>query len=194
MERESLRVIGRDDADEEAHENALTVEQLAAESGMTVRNIRAHQARGLLPPPDVRQRVGYYGPGHVTRLELISQLQADGFNLKGIERLLEGASGEASAAIMSFRRAITEPFESETPQIFTLSELRERFGEDTAPLLLRRAIKLELMAPVGPASFEVASPRLLDSPVRTPEQLVMVNALCRFNELAAHALPMLETR
>jgi len=40
----------------------------------------------------------------------------------------------------------------------------------------------------------VASPRLLDSPVRTPEQLVMVNALCRFNELAAHALPMLETR
>ena len=41
--------------------NTLTVEQLAAESGMSVRNIRAHQARGLLPPPEVRQRVGYYG-------------------------------------------------------------------------------------------------------------------------------------
>ena len=177
MERESLRAIGRDDADEEAHENALTVEQLAAESGMTVRNIRAHQARGLLPPPDVRQRVGYYGPGHVTRLELISQLQADGFNLKGIERLLEGASGEASAAIMSFRRAITEPFESETPQIFTLSELRERFGEDTAPLLLRRAIKLELMAPVGPASFEVASPRLLEIAGEMIERGVPAEAL-----------------
>ncbi len=98
---------------DEAHENTLTVEQLAAESGMSVRNIRAHQARGLLPPPEVRQRVGYYGPGHVTRLQLISQLQADGFNLKGIERLLEGASGEASESIMSFRRAVTEPFESE---------------------------------------------------------------------------------
>ncbi len=30
----------------------------------------------------------------------------------------------------------------------------------------------------------VASPLLLDAPVRTPEQLRMVNALCRFVELA----------
>jgi MerR HTH family regulatory protein len=32
--------------------NQLTIEQLAAESGMSVRNIRAHQARGLLDPPE----------------------------------------------------------------------------------------------------------------------------------------------
>ena len=44
--------------------NQLTIEQLAAESGMSVRNIRAHQARGLLAPPEVRMRVGYYGPEH----------------------------------------------------------------------------------------------------------------------------------
>ncbi|MGB9378024.1 MAG: TM0106 family RecB-like putative nuclease [Mycobacteriales bacterium] len=31
----------------------------------------------------------------------------------------------------------------------------------------------------------VASPRLLDAPVRSAEQLVLVNALCRFSELAA---------
>ena len=43
--------------------NQLTIEQLAGESGMSVRNIRAHQARGLLAPPEVRMRVGYYGPG-----------------------------------------------------------------------------------------------------------------------------------
>src|SRR5688500_11405405 len=159
--QQNLRVV-ETLPEEEGSENSLTVEQLAAESGMSVRNIRAHQARGLLPPPEVRQRVGYYGPGHVTRLQLIAQLQADGFNLKGIERLLEGTSGEASEAIMSFRRAVTEPFESERPQIFTLSELRERFGDDATPLLLRRAIKLELVSPVGPASFEVASPRLLE--------------------------------
>lgn len=161
MEREALRVVESGEVGE-SHENALTVEQLAAASGMTVRNIRAHQARGLLPAPEVRQRTGYYGPGHVARLQLISQLQADGFNLKGIERLLEGTSGEASEAIMSFRRAVTEPFESEVPQIFTLSELRERFGNEATPLLLRKAIKLDLVSPVGPASFEVASPRLFE--------------------------------
>ena len=38
--------------------NQLTIEQLAAQSGMSVRNIRAHQARGLLAPPEVRLRVG----------------------------------------------------------------------------------------------------------------------------------------
>jgi DNA-binding transcriptional MerR regulator len=173
---QNLRVVESvPEADE--LENTLTVEQLAAESGMSVRNIRAHQARGLLPPPEVRQRVGYYGPGHVTRLQLIAQLQADGFNLKGIERLLEGASGEASEAIMSFRRAVTEPFESEQPQIFTLSELRARFGDDATPLLLRRAIKLDLVSPVGPASFEVASPRLLEIAAEMIDRGVPAEAL-----------------
>jgi DNA-binding transcriptional MerR regulator len=175
MERD-LRVV-EPMSKEEALENTLTVEQLAAESGMSVRNIRAHQARGLLPSPEVRQRVGYYGPGHVTRLQLITQLQADGFNLKGIERLLEGTSGEASEAIMDFRRAVTEPFESEQPQIFKLSELRERFGEDATPLLLRRAIKLDLVSPVGPASFEVASPRLLEIAAEMIDRGVPAEAL-----------------
>ena len=53
----------------------LTIEQLAAQTGMSVRNIRAHQARGLLSPPEVRMRVGYYGPEHVARLGLIRELQ-----------------------------------------------------------------------------------------------------------------------
>ena len=38
-----------------------TVDQLALVSGLTTRNIRAHQTRGLLPPPRVRGRTGYYG-------------------------------------------------------------------------------------------------------------------------------------
>ena len=61
---------------------------------MTVRNIRAHQSRDLLPPPEVRGRTGY-GPDHA-RIELIQELQADGFNLKLIKRLIEepGAAGE----------------------------------------------------------------------------------------------------
>ena len=84
----------------------LTIEQLAAETGQSVRNIRAHQARGLLPAPEVRQRIGYYGPGHVSRLRLIQELQGDGFNLKGIERLIEDSSPAASEAMLSFRRVL----------------------------------------------------------------------------------------
>jgi DNA-binding transcriptional MerR regulator len=126
---------------------------------MSVRNIRAHQARGLLHPPEVRQRVGYYGDEHVARLQLISELQADGFNLRGIERLLEGESGRASEAMLNFRRALSEPFGDERPEILTAEELAERFGE-TVPEQLDRAVELGLLVPMGD-SFEVPSPGLL---------------------------------
>src|SRR5581483_29735 len=95
----------------------LTIEQLAAETGMTVRNIRAHQARGLIPPPEVRQRVGYYGPEHVARLRLIRELQAEGFNLRGIKRLLEETPGPVEH-LLDFKRLVTAPFETEEPRIF----------------------------------------------------------------------------
>ncbi len=78
-------------------DNALTIEQLAAQTGMTVRNIRSHQARGLLAPPEVRLRVGYYGPDHAERLELIRDLQDEGFNLNGIKRLLDDSDGDGRA-------------------------------------------------------------------------------------------------
>src|SRR5437899_3028776 len=41
---------------------------------MTVRNIRAHRARGLLPAPDVRDRIGYYGPEHIARPSLFAKV------------------------------------------------------------------------------------------------------------------------
>lgn len=160
MASEHLRVV-EGERDVGDSENQLTIEQLAQESGMSVRNIRAHQARGLLPPPEVRQRVGYYGPDHLARLRLITELQADGFNLKGIERLLEDSSGEASRAMLNFRRAITTPFESERPEILSGEELAERFGENASPEVLERVVKLGLLTPVGGDAYEVASPGLL---------------------------------
>ena len=37
----------------ESERDEMTIDELALESGMTARNIRAHQSRGLLPPPTV---------------------------------------------------------------------------------------------------------------------------------------------
>ena len=67
-----------------AEEAELTIDELARETGMTARNIRAHQSRGLLPPPIVRSRTGFYGPEHVARIKLIQDMQGQGFNLKAI--------------------------------------------------------------------------------------------------------------
>jgi hypothetical protein len=82
-----------------ASPNTLTIEQLAAASGMTVRNIRSHQARGLVSPPEVRVRVGYYGPEHREQLRVIQDLQAAGFNLRGIKRLFSIAAELAERGV-----------------------------------------------------------------------------------------------
>src|SRR5919109_4236173 len=88
-----------------AESASLTIDELAQRVGMTVRNIRAHQSRGLIPPPEVRGRTGYYGPEHVARLELISEMQADGFNLAAVKRLLDDSAGSESQ-MLGFRRAL----------------------------------------------------------------------------------------
>src|SRR3954468_5764033 len=136
-------------------ETGLTIDELARRTGMTVRNLRAHQSRGLLPAPEVRGRTGYYGPEHVARVELIRELQGGGFNLEAIRRLLEGSAG-ASGEVLRFARAAREPFEDEQPEIVTAEELAEQFG-GTDPDLLERAIELGLLHPLGEDRFEQAS-------------------------------------
>jgi DNA-binding transcriptional MerR regulator len=139
----------------------LTIDELARRTGMTVRNIRAHQSRGLLPPPDVRGRTGYYGGDHIARIELIRELQSDGFKLEAISRLLESAGG-SSDEVLRFTRAVKAPFEDEEPQIITPEELAERYGDagDKAPELLRRAEKLGILRPLAAGNFAELSPRL----------------------------------
>jgi DNA-binding transcriptional MerR regulator len=137
----------------------LTIDQLAQRTGMTVRNIRAHQSRGLLPPPEVRGRTGFYGAEHVARVELIKDLQAEGFNLELIGRLLEMAGGSSEEALR-FTRVLREPFgEEEESQILDLGDLEERFGT-LNPLLLRKAEKLGLLRPFGDGRYEDLHPRL----------------------------------
>lgn len=142
--------------------NELTIEQLAAESGMTVRNIRAHQARGLLAPPVVRMRVGYYGPEHVARLRLIRELQDDGFNLSGIKRLLEQTDG-AAGRMLRFRHALQAAAATEPAETLTIAELGRRFrvSNEDAPAVLAQAERLGVLLPVGKGRFEVPSPSLL---------------------------------
>ena len=139
----------------------LTIEQLAFQTGMTVRNIRNHQTRGLLPPPEVRARTGYYGPRHVERLRLIQQMQSEGLKLSAIERLL-GGDDQWAERIISVRRAITAPLETEGAEILTLAELEERFGPAGANAKsLLKAQRLGLLINLADGTFEVPSPALL---------------------------------
>jgi DNA-binding transcriptional MerR regulator len=140
-------------------QDSMTIDELSRATGMTVRNIRAHQSRGLLPAPHVVGRTGYYGSDHLARLELIREMQADGFNLGAIARLLEGV-GESSTDVLHFTRAVRAPFEEEQPEILSAEELAERWG-DADPALLRRAERMGILNPIGGGRYEAPSPRVL---------------------------------
>lgn len=152
----------QDQAGDGADANQLTVEQLAAETGMSVRNIRSHQARGLIAPPEVRSRVGYYGPEHVAQLRLIRALQEEGFNLNGIKKLLEDRHGSAER-LLRVKRSLTASAKGGPAETHSAVDLGRRFQLDPVEgrELLARAIKLGVLIPVGGDNYEVPNPSLL---------------------------------
>ena len=138
----------------------MTIGELARRTGMTICNIRAHQTRGLLPPPEVQGRTGYYNEDHVARIELTREMQAEGLNLEAIRRVLDSSEG-SSREMVDFARAVRAPFEDETPEIFDAGELAGAWGVETFdPKLLARVEELGVVRQLPDGKFEVISPRL----------------------------------
>jgi DNA-binding transcriptional MerR regulator len=176
----------------------MTVDELARSAGMTVRNVRAHQSRGLLQPPEVRGRTGYYGPDHLARLEFIKELQAEGFNLEAIRRIIENAPEALSREALDFTRAVTTAFSEERPEIIDADQLAQPWGDQGSPELVRKVVRLGLLRDLGDGRFEVRSPRLqraseelaeLGVPLETA--IEVMKALRRHSEAVAKAYTQL---
>src|SRR5437588_9652555 len=131
----------------------LTIDELAQLTGTTVRNIRAHQSRGVLPPPIIRTRTGYYGPEHVQRLRMIQAMQAEGFRLDAIQRLLDQPGG-AGEQIFNFGRTLLGSFGDNPPEFATSAELEQRLGGPLDPKLMRKAEKLGILRTLGDDRWE----------------------------------------
>lgn len=143
-----------------APDGKMTIGELARRTGMTIRNIRAHQTRGILPPPEVHGRTGYYNEDHVARIELTREMQAEGLNLEAIRRVLESSEG-SSREMIDFARAVRAPFEDETPEIFEEGELARVWGaEELDPELIGRVEALGILRRFPDGKAEVLSPRL----------------------------------
>jgi len=157
-----------------ARDGEYTIDELAQASQVTVRNIRAHQSRGLLPAPEVRGRTGFYTGEHLARLQLISEMQADGFNLSAVKRILDGMPPGSAGEVLGFERALRAPWGSEEPEIMNIDELQQMLpgGDDST---VRRAAKLGLMVPLGDGRFEIISPVLLRAGAQLGQLGVDVN-------------------
>lgn len=98
-----------------------TVDELARAAGCSARNVRAMQSAGLLAPPELHGRTGYYGEEHLRRLDAVLRLQGEGFSLASLRALFaaydEGARLEdvlglpARGARRPSSEAAHDPFE-----------------------------------------------------------------------------------
>ena len=141
--------------------DGLTIEQLARRTGMTVRNIRAHVTRGLLPPPHLRGRTAYYGPEHVARLQLVTGLQEQGFNLAAIARLIAGPVAQSPEETVAFYRTALGPWLSEAPEVHHERDLAARFGLAPDAGLRRQLVELGMIEPLSDGRVRVLNPTLL---------------------------------
>lgn len=143
----------------------LRIDELATEAGTTSRNVRAYQARGLLPAPELVGRTGYYHEEHLHRLRLIDELQERGFSLEAIRQTLDiWSTGGDLGDLLGFQHLLTAPLTDEQPVTLTMEQLGERFPEVVdRPELLQRALELGLVEVDEHGDLVAPSPMILEA-------------------------------
>ncbi len=126
-------------------EEEFTVDELAAKANMTVRNVRAYTTRGLIDPPRLAGRTGYYSESHLKRLLLIRSLLDRGFTLAAVENALTGTPvGVPDLALDLISLFEVSDLEPE-PQKLSRAEFDEMTGEQVSDRDLERLSDLELI-------------------------------------------------
>lgn len=114
----------------------LRIDDLARVANTTTRNIRAYQAKGVLHPPELEGRTGWYGQSHLDRLRAIAGLLDRGYSLGSIAELLRAHDeGAALGAVLGLEAAVSAPFEADAPMDVDLAELAQQFGAHDPALL-----------------------------------------------------------
>ncbi|WP_306360023.1 MerR family transcriptional regulator [Nocardia sp. CC227C] len=143
-----------------AVEAKYTIDELAREAGTTVRSLRVYHERGILPPPMVKGRTGYYSPEHLSRVRTISRLLNRGIKLSGIKELLKawdrGDGLSDVLGVIDETTARSGKFPNET---ISAAELQERYRD--VPDGLARIVAIGLYQPVDAITYRIANPRLI---------------------------------
>ncbi|MET9443825.1 MerR family transcriptional regulator [Streptomyces sp. NPDC006610] len=140
----------------DAEEPWLTVDELAARAGVTVRTVRFYGTRGLLPPPVIgARRVGHYGAEHLARLGLIEELQRQGMTLAAIERYLRQLPEGLSPHDLAIHRAVVASWAPESVETVTRRELERRAGRALGDEELERLVAMDVVERDGEDRFRV---------------------------------------
>jgi DNA-binding transcriptional MerR regulator len=139
----------------------FSIDELARAGSSTVRNVRAYQDRGLLPPPERRGRVGIYTQEHLARLRLINRLLERGYTLANISELVAAwQQGRELHQVLGLESELTRPWSDEAPVKMSAIELAKVFHGNFRPSDLARAVELGILEREG-LHFRVPSPKML---------------------------------
>lgn len=192
----------------ETDEPTLTVDELAARAGVTVRTVRFYSTRGLLPPPAIGpRRVGHYGPGHLSRLALIEELQHQGMTLAAIERYLEQLPEDLSAHDLAVHRALVASWAPDSAEEASHADLERRAGRSLSDEDIDRLAAMGVLESTGGAERSGGAEadggyrldpgllrlgvQLLDVPIAHETILAARTVLLEHTRSAAHELTRL---
>ena len=170
----------------------LTVEELAATTGETVRTIRFYQSEGVLPPPLRQGREVRYDEGHVRRLQVISDLQRRGLRLSAIRELLERVPDAEADDWTGLSETLSGPWSEDHPVLLEEAGLLERVGAEPGDAevieLLVAGGVVERRGDTVPVVYFVPSPGLLDVAVATNKLGLAPEAALRLRDLLQQRL------
>ncbi|MCC2637800.1 MAG: hypothetical protein K0Q68_1519 [Moraxellaceae bacterium] len=160
-----------------------SIDELARVAGTTVRNVRAYQDRGLLPPPERRGRAGIYRQGHLSRLNVINQLLERGFTIANIKELLEAwESGQDLDHVLGLDSVLAGTWTEEIPVYMDPDELAAMFSRDINEDVLRTALEVGLFEVDGDR-IKIPSPRMLNAGLELYNAGIPLGALLREMEV-----------
>jgi DNA-binding transcriptional MerR regulator len=138
----------------------LTVEQLSARTGISVRNLRFYTTKGLVPPPTKRGRTAVYNGEHVARFELLQELQGHGLSLSAIERFFDGIPDDATPEQIALHRTTLRPLAAATPTVLGRRQLETRAGRRLSDDDVDRLVELGGVSVAEDGKFAVNEGRM----------------------------------
>jgi DNA-binding transcriptional MerR regulator len=144
------------------------LDDLARRGGVASTTVRLYRSKGLLAPPRLEGRTGWYDDSHLARLRLIARLQQEGHSLAGITDLLaQWEKGRSLDSVIGVEAELDALLGETHAVILDLDELFEAFPDGTmTPESMQRAIALGLVELTEDGRVRVVDRRFVDCGAR----------------------------
>lgn len=141
------------------------LDELARQADVASTTVRLYQSKGLLAPPRLEGRTGWYDDSHLARLRLIARLQDEGHSLAGIADLLaKWEQGRNLDAVMGVEAELDALLSDVHTIELDPADLAAKFPEGALSFEdMQHAASLGLAEPTTDGRIRIADRRFLDT-------------------------------